>query len=35
MTAREIVDIIWAVTGAVGVIGFIGMFIYCTIKVIK
>ena len=35
MTAKEIVDIIWAATGAIIVLGFIGMFIYCTIKVIK
>ena len=35
MTAKEIVDIIWTATGAIGVLGFIGMFIYCTIKVIK
>lgn len=35
MTAKEIVDIIWAATGAISVLGFIGMFIYCTIKVIK
>lgn len=32
MTAKEIVDIIWAAAGAIGVIG---VFIYCTIKVIK
>lgn len=35
MTAKEIVDIIWAATGAIGVLGFIGMFIYCAIKVIS
>ena len=33
MTAKEIVDIIWAATGAIIVIGFIGMLIYCIIKV--
>lgn len=32
MTAKEIVDIIWAATGAICVIGFVGMFVYCTIK---
>lgn len=32
MTAKEIVDIIWAAVGAICVIGFVGMFVYCTIK---
>ena len=35
MTAKEIIDIIWATTGAISVIGLIGIFIYCTIKVVK
>lgn len=35
MTAKEIVDIIWAAAGAISVIGLIGMFVYCTIKVMK
>ena len=35
MTTKEIVDIIWAVTGAICVMGFVGMFIYCTIKVMS
>ena len=35
MATKEIIDIIWTATGAIGVLGFIGMFIYCTIKIIK
>lgn len=35
MTTKEIVDIIWAAAGAICVTGFVGVFIYYTIKVIK
>lgn len=33
MTAKEIVDIIWAATGAIIIIGSVGTLIYCIIKV--
>lgn len=35
MTAKEIVDIIWTATEAIGALGLIGLFIYCAIKGIK
>ena len=35
MTMKEIIDIIWTVTGAIGILGLVGIFIYCTIVLLK
>ena len=35
MTVKEIIDIIWTATGAIAVLGFVGILAYCTIKVLS